>query len=48
MRTWGSIFYNTLTRRLMGSKRLFEEVGSGSVLIVGRDGSKGVLVLASL
>lgn len=25
----------------MASKRLFEEVGSGSALIVGKDGSKG-------
>lgn len=48
MRTWGSIFYNTVTRRLMVGKRLFEEVGSGSTLIVGRDGSEGMLVLASL
>lgn len=46
MRTWG--FYILQYTDQMVSKRLFEEVGSGSVLIVGRDGSKGVLVLASL
>lgn len=28
----------------MASKRLFEKVGSGSALIAGRDGSKGVLL----
>lgn len=33
---------------LMVSKRWFEEVGSGFALIVGRNGSRGVLVLASL
>lgn len=32
----------------MVRKKLFEKVGSGSALIVGRDVSKGVLVLASL
>lgn len=32
----------------MANKRLFEEVRPGSALIVGRDGSKEVLVLASL